>query len=282
MQSEIVSTLNRLKTEDPFKESRSQETDIRAEMAESKRVAPYRALAMTGLGTMAGTSQNPLSNLGLGGIEGLKSYSQSMREQEDARKLLLQQGVEREKSKFARELGLLGSLQTSQGQIISKKIGAQNAAALREGANATRAGTLYNQLSGQYMTAVSKEIETLRKLYRDQFNLDKTEAELEAEATANVMKRLPPQARITLFGNQVIPEGNTGPAVAPVSGSAPAVSSGKAAAPASGSPTVVKNQGTGILGRYKKLPQPKNIEEYKAIKSGEQYIHPDGSIKVKP
>ena len=60
------------------------------------------------------------------------------------------------------------------------------------------------------------------------------------------------------------------------------MSSGKAAAPAAGSPTVVKNQGTGILGRYKKLPQPKNIEEYKAIESGKQYIHPDGSIKVKP
>ena len=282
LQNEIVSTLNRLKTEDPFKESRAQEADIRSQMAESKRMAPYAALTMAGLRTMQGTSQDPLSNLGAGGEEGFKSYARSKAEEKDLGKLLLQQGVEREKSKFARELGLLGSLQTSQGQIISKKIGAQNAAALREGADATRAGTLYNQLSGQYMAAVSREMESLRKLSKDQFNLDKTEAQLEAEATANVMKRLPPQARITLFGNQVIPEGNTGPAVAPVSGSAPAVSSGKAAAPAAGSPTVVKNQGTGILGKYEKLPQPKTVEEYKALKSGKQYIHPDGSIKVKP
>jgi len=282
LQNEIVSTLNRLKTEDPFKESRAQEADIRSQMAESKRMAPYAALTMAGLRTMQGTSQDPLSNLGAGGEEGFKSYARSKAEEKDLGKLLLQQGVEREKSKFARELGLLGSLQTSQGQIISKKIGAQNAAALREGADATRAGTLYNQLSGQYMTAVSKEIETLRKLYRDQFNLEKTETDLEKEATANVMKRLPPQARITLFGNQVIPEGNTEPAAASTSGSVPAVPSGKAAAPASGSPTVVKNQGTGILGRYKKLPQPKTVEEYKAIESGKQYIHPDGSIKVKP
>ena len=282
LQSEIVSTLNRLKTEDPFKESRAQEADIRSQMAESKRMAPYAALTMAGLRTMQGTSQDPLSNLGAGGEEGFKSYARSKAEEKDLGKLLLQQGGEREKSKFARELGLLGSLQTSQGQIISKKIGAQNAAALREGANATRAGTLYNQLSGQYMTAVSREIETLRKLYRDQFNLEKTETELESEATANVMKRLPPQARTTLFGNQVIPEGNTGPAAAPASGSIPSVPSGKAAAPASGAPTVVKNQGTGILGRYEKLPQPKTSEDYKTVKSGQKYIHPDGSIRVKP
>jgi hypothetical protein len=60
------------------------------------------------------------------------------------------------------------------------------------------------------------------------------------------------------------------------------VPSGKAAAPASGAPTVVKNQGTGILGRYEKLPQPKTSEDYKTVKSGQKYIHPDGSIRVKP
>jgi hypothetical protein len=63
------------------------------------------------------------------------------------------------------------------------------------------------------MTAVSREMETLRKRYKDQFNMDKTETELESEAVANVTRRLPPQARKTLFGDQAIPDGTPAPAV---------------------------------------------------------------------
>jgi hypothetical protein len=213
LEREVLESMKRLKTEDPFKESRAQDEQIRAQMTESKRVAPYEALTMAGLRTMAGTSPYALTNIGGGGEEGLKAYARSAREQSDLQKQLLQQGVEREKSQFGRQTQLLGAQQTALGQLYGKEAEIERAKAAKATAGAAQAGTLYNQLSNQYMTAVSREMETLRKRYKDQFNMDKTEAELESEAVANVTKRLPPQARKTLFGDQVIPDGTPTPVV---------------------------------------------------------------------
>lgn len=116
---------------DPFSESKAEEAKTRAELENIRKTAPFRAMAAAGLGTMAGTSQYGLSNLGLGGIEGLKSYAQAQREQSDLNKLLLQQAGEREKSKFARETALLGSQQTALGQLLGRRSAAETAAAAR-------------------------------------------------------------------------------------------------------------------------------------------------------
>ena len=213
LEREVLESMKRLKTEDPFKESRAQDEQIRAQIAESKRTSPYEALAMAGLRTMAGQSPYALTNLGAGGEEGLKTFSRSKQGEADLQKQLLQQGVEREKSQFGRQAQLLGSQQTALGQLYGKEAEIERAKAAKANAGALQAGTLYNQLSSQYMTAVSREMETLRKRYKDQFNMDKTETELESEAVANVTKRLPPQARKTLFGDQVIPDGTPAPAV---------------------------------------------------------------------
>jgi hypothetical protein len=213
LEREVLDSFKRLKTEDPFKESRAQDEQIRAQMAESKRVAPYEALTMAGLRTMAGTSPYALTNIGGGGEEGLKAYARSAREQSDLNKQLLQQAGDREKSQFARQSQLQNAQLTSLGHIYGKEASEAATKAAKANAGALQAGTLYNQLSSQYMTAVSREMETLRKRYKDQFNMDKTETELESEAVANVTKRLPPQARKTLFGDQVIPDGTPAPVV---------------------------------------------------------------------
>lgn len=138
---------------DPYAESKAEEAKTRAELENIRKTAPYRALAMAGLGTMAGTSQHPLSNLGLGGIEGLRSYAQAQREQSDLNKLLLQQAGEREKSKFARETALLGSQQTALGQMLGRRASAEATAATRADTasrnkqlDLTRAQTAYNSL----------------------------------------------------------------------------------------------------------------------------------------
>jgi hypothetical protein len=234
LEREVLESMKRLKTEDPFKESRAQDEQIRAQIAESKRMSPYEALTMAGLRTMAGTSQYPLVNVGLGGEEGVKTLSRTKREEADLQKQLLQQGVEREKSQFGRQTQLLGAQQTALGQLYGKEAEIERAKAAKATAGATQAGTLYNQLSNQYMTAVSREMETLRKRYKDQFNMDKTETELENEAVSNVMRRLPPQARKTLFGDQVIPDGTPAPAVVP------------AAAPAGGKKSFPKPSGAAV------------------------------------
>jgi hypothetical protein len=234
LEREVLESMKRLKTEDPFKESRAQDEQIRAQIAESRKVSPYEALTMAGLRTMAGTSPQALVNLGAGGEEGLKTFGRSKRGEAELQKQLLQQGVEREKSQFGRQTQLLGAQQTALGQLYGKEAEIERAKAARATAGATQAGTLYNQLSNQYMTAVSREMETLRKRYKDQFNMDKTETELESEAVANVTKRLPPQARKTLFGDQVIPDGTPTPAAAP------------AAAPAGGKKSFPKPSGAAV------------------------------------
>jgi hypothetical protein len=164
LEREIMESMKRLKTEDPFKESRAQDEQIRAQMAESKRLSPYEALTMAGLRTMAGTSRYPLVNLGLGGEEGVKTLSRSKREESDLQKQLLQQGVEREKSRFARESQLLGAQQTSLGQMYNRQAALASAEAARAAAGAgkedratQRAATLVN--SDPVIKSLQKQLE---------------------------------------------------------------------------------------------------------------------------
>jgi len=164
LERESLDYMNRVKAEDPFKESRGQEESIREQIAESKRMSPYEALTMAGLKTMAGTSQYPLVNLGLGGEEGVKTLSRSKRGESDLQKQLLQQSVEREKSKFARESQLQSARQTAIGQIYNRKSAEETAAATRAAAaggkedrNIQRAAALIN--SDPVIRSLNKQLE---------------------------------------------------------------------------------------------------------------------------
>jgi len=136
LERESLDYMNRMKSEDPFKESRGQEESIRAQIAERKQMSPYEALTMAGLRTMAGTSRYPLVNLGLGGEEGIKTLSRTKRDESDLQKQLLQQSVEREKSKFARETQLQSARETAIGQIYNRKAAEDAAKAARAAAGA--------------------------------------------------------------------------------------------------------------------------------------------------
>jgi hypothetical protein len=119
-------------TVDPFGESKAREADIQSQLADIRKVSPFQALAMAGLGTMAGTSPHALTNLGLGGIQGLKSYAESKAEADQLNKLLLQQGVEREKSKYARDMGTLNAQLSELGRMDTKEIGLKQVGATAE------------------------------------------------------------------------------------------------------------------------------------------------------
>jgi hypothetical protein len=121
LERESADYMERTSKEDPFKESRATEEAIRAQIAESKGVSPYEALALAGLKTMQGTSANPYANFGAGGEEGLRALSRSKQGQAELQKQLLQQGVEREKSKFARETQLQQSRDAALGRIYNKE-----------------------------------------------------------------------------------------------------------------------------------------------------------------
>ena len=120
LEREVLDYMKQASTEDPFKESRAQDEEIRAQIAERRRVNPYEALTMAGLATMSGTSPNALTNIGLGGIEGLKTFGRGKREEAELQNKLLEQGVEREKSKFSRGTQLQSARQTALGQMYNK------------------------------------------------------------------------------------------------------------------------------------------------------------------
>ena len=129
---------------DPFAKSDAEKAKLEAAIGERKERSPWEALAMAGLGTMAGTSQYGLTNLGLGATEGLKSYSKSAAAEASDRQKLLEQQVYADKAEEARKAGLTGQMQTTLGQMYNKQA-AQAAAG--EGAdlrNLTKAAALIN------------------------------------------------------------------------------------------------------------------------------------------
>lgn len=233
----------------PFTQSEAEEAKIRESLRKGAESAPYRALAMAGLGTLAGTSQYGLSNLGLGGLEGLKSYAQSMREQEEGKKLLLQQAGERERSKFARETALLGSQQTSLGQLLGRRSASETAAAARADTatknrqlDITRAQNSYSQL---YNNAFDELNRTAKpgginyKKYKD--NPD----QLKADARNIALGELAPDLR-TLLGFQ-----------------APAAPA--AAAPAAAPSKVVRTPPAPAIVELKKNDTPQTRAQFDAI-----------------
>jgi hypothetical protein len=256
MMADIKRRQQAMEATDPFAAAKAREAQIEARLAKSQETAPYRALAMAGLGTMAGTSQYGLTNAALGGMEGLKSYAGSQREVEDANKLLLQQAGEREKSQFARESALLGSQQTALGQMLGRRASAEATAASRaatansqSNADYVRAQNSFNTLLSNARTDLSKRAKpggTLYKKYKD--NPD----QLERDAQEIARNSMSPD----LLNKLDIPKLKM-PAETDVK------PTGKGA-PAKGVPQKITTQ-----------------EQYNKLKSGERYIDPNGQIRTK-
>jgi hypothetical protein len=251
MMADIKRRQQAMEATDPFAAAKAREAQIESRLAKSQETAPYRALAMAGLGTMAGTSQNALTNFGLGGIEGLKSYAGSQREVEDANKLLLQQAGEREKSQFARESALLGSQQTALGQMLGRRASAEATAASRaatannqSNADYVRAQNSFNTLLSSARTDLSKRAKpggTLYKKYKDDPD------QLERDAQEIARNSMSPD----LLNKLDIPKLKmpTETVATPT---------------AKGAPKKITTQ-----------------EEYNKLKSGERYIDPKGQIRTK-
>ena len=202
----IKQRLAAMDTGNPFAKSEEQTQAIRQAMEERKRISPFEAMTMAGLATMAGTSQYGLENVGKGGMEGLKTYSKSAAENAADQKLLLQQQVEAEKGKYARDTGNLNALIAAQSAKDTKALGLLNA---KNTAAATAASQEYNNFlkaSAIYSNAVTAEKRNLFKANKDKFNYDVDNAELDMEARANVAKTMPKIAAIVGGGAPINPE----------------------------------------------------------------------------
>jgi hypothetical protein len=104
----------------PFAKSEEEKARLEKAIAERQERSPYEALTLAGLGTMAGTSQYGLRNLGLGAAEGLKAYSKSKAADTEDRQKILEQQVIADRAEDARKSGLTGQMQTTLGQMYGK------------------------------------------------------------------------------------------------------------------------------------------------------------------
>jgi hypothetical protein len=256
LEREVLDSMKRLKTEDPFKESRAQDEQIRAQIAESKRMSPYEALTMAGLKTLAGTSQDPLVNLGTGGEEGLKTYARSAREQSDLQKQLLLQGGEREKSKFARETGLLGAQQTALGQLYGKEAALEQAKATA-GATAThrasldlsRAQTTYNTLLGNARAQITAGANKIGSALHKKYKGNPDQIEIDAQNIA--LENLSPDLRDLLKLKTINISNQQDPGTPPAPGKAPA------------SPTIAPPK--AAIQQLKNMDTPETRKQFDAI-----------------
>jgi hypothetical protein len=118
--------------QDPFKESKSSEEEIRKALAESAQINPYAALTNAGFAMMKGSSDpakrgNFLANLGEAGEAGLGTYARGKANEADLKKALSGTIEKREASKFGRDVALQNALTTSLGQMDARELGALNA-----------------------------------------------------------------------------------------------------------------------------------------------------------
>jgi hypothetical protein len=242
----------------PFAKSEEQTQAIKQQMEERKKMAPYEALAMAGLGTMAGTSQHALTNLGLGGIEGLKSYGRSLADNAADKKLLLQQQVEAEKGKYARDTTNLNALIQAKTSKDNKELGLLNAKVAGAGAAAAREATEYNRAENAYRTAVQRRIDSLIRDDKNKAIYDQNPKAIERMAEDFVQRNTSGKTLKTL-------------GIEPISTD----TGGKTPPPGTPAPSVAKPVDAS------KLPKVTTPAQYNGLKSGDQYVDPDGNVRTK-
>jgi hypothetical protein len=190
--------------QDPFKESKSSEAEIRAALAESNRMNPYAAFTNAGLKLMQGSSDptkrgNFLAELGEAGEAGLGTYAKGKASQAEMNRALLGQVEKREASKFGRDVALQNALTTSLGQMDAKELGMLNARSNAGLAAATRDSNLRLKYATLYKDTLDDVKEKMLKqdkfgqLYRKDPAGFNRAAELEA-------KRILPKEALDILG----------------------------------------------------------------------------------
>jgi len=157
LENQVRKSIENQMSGDAFARSEAEKAKLEQAIAARQERAPYEALAMAGLGTMAGTSQYGLTNLGLGATEGLKSYSKSKAADTTDRQKMLEQQVIADKAEDARRSGLTGQMQTTLGQMYNRQAATAAAAGGKEDRNIQRAAALIN--SDPVIKSLTKQLE---------------------------------------------------------------------------------------------------------------------------
>jgi len=210
--------------QDPFKESKSSEEELRKSVAESARINPYAALTAAGFKAMQGSSDptkrgNILSELGEAAEAGFGTYAKGKASEADMKRALLGQIEKREASKFGRDVALQNALTTSLGQMDARELGVLNARTNQALAESTRESNLRLKYATLYKDTLDDVKDKMLKqdkfgqLYRKDPAGFNRAAELEA-------KRLMPKEGLAILGKTTAIEET--PVANPAGGKKPA------------------------------------------------------------
>ena len=154
-----------------FSKSDEMQAAMAAEAKAGKDTELWKFLRDAGIGTMAGTSQFGLSNLGTGATYANTQAGRRAELQDANDKLAMQQQVEAEKAEFARKSGMLNNMQTSLTQLQNKKLGLAQIAATKSASAAAaataREAALIPKYSAQYTAAFAKNKAVIEKFLKD-------------------------------------------------------------------------------------------------------------------
>lgn len=190
--------------QDPFKESKASEEEIRKSLAESARMNPYAALTNAGLAMMKGSSDptkrgNFLSELGEAGEVGFGTYAKGKASEAEMKRALLGQVEKREASKFGRDVALQNALTSTLGRMDAKELGAINARATQELAASGRESNLRLKYGTMWKDLLddTKDKMLRQDKFNQQFRKDPAGFNRAAEMEA---KRLMPKEGLEILG----------------------------------------------------------------------------------
>jgi hypothetical protein len=180
---------------DPFAKSSALQEEYAKGIEDRRAIAPWQAVTQAGLAMMAGTSPNALTNIGAGGAEGFKSYARSSAEEAADRKLMLQQQVEAEKSKYARDMGNLSTLITAQGQLDAKEIATLNRKSTDANTAAVKQAELERRADQNFRDGVAKFKSLLIQDEVKKFEYERNPYKLQKDAYKNAYDSTSPATR---------------------------------------------------------------------------------------
>ena len=190
--------------QDPFKESKSSEEELRKSLAESSRMNPYAAFTNAGLKLMQGSSDptkrgNFLAELGEAGEAGLGTYAKGKASEAEMKRALTGQIEKREASKFGRDVALQNALTTSLGQMDAKELGVLNARSNQALAASTRDSNLRLKYATLWKDTLDDVKDKMLKQdkFGQQFRKDPAAFNRAAELEA---KRIMPKEALDILG----------------------------------------------------------------------------------
>jgi hypothetical protein len=180
---------------DPFSKSTALQEEYAKGIEDRRAMAPWQAVTQAGLAMMSGTSPHALTNIGAGGAEGFKSYARSSAEEAADRKLMLQQQVEAEKSKYARDTANLNTLIAAQGQIDAKEIAALQRKSVDANTAATKEAAIAERADKNFRDAVTKFQNLLIQDEVKKFDYERNPYKLQKDSYKNAYDSTSPATR---------------------------------------------------------------------------------------